>query len=235
LGAQLELCLSNLNLLLPRLWPQLRDAEKWQVGLAYSEVYNAGLEKQSAGLKQALVKVKGFDFVPENLRSQTFVRAVEAIFRAHEGMNNFYTEESPTSSLEALGTVIPSQALGPCITALLCVRLGNYYGCSWAAKPVATRMLKRLSPERWTYYPEKVLPDEIRIHEKLLDDKPRKEWSSFVRDVLPDGIRVENRDINDLIKGPSESTTKHLVSVTRKLITAYYGRESDSHRYGLRI
>lgn len=73
-GAKLEHCLSNLNLFLPLLWPTTREPQRWQVGSTYAQVYADGLQTQTTGLKQALLKVRGFDYVPENLRSQTFVR-----------------------------------------------------------------------------------------------------------------------------------------------------------------
>src|SRR5262249_14791977 len=145
------------------LWPKLRDPERWQVGNTYGQVYAEGLQAQTAGLKQALLKVRGFDYVPENLRSQTFIKAAEAIIRAHDGMNNFYNEESPTLNLEKLGTVIPAPAVGPCITALLCVKLGNLFGASWSASPIAERLLRKQGADRWTYYLDNVLPGETRI------------------------------------------------------------------------
>ena len=55
------------------------------------------------------------------------------------------------------------------MTALLCVRLGNSYGVSWSAFPVADRLLRKQGPERWSYYLENVLPREPRILEKLTD------------------------------------------------------------------
>jgi len=85
---------------MPLLWPGLRDSEKWNVGLAYATAYDAGEVTVSAGLKKALLKVKGFDYVPENLRSHTFVKAAERLIEAHEGMNNFYNETRTDAGVE---------------------------------------------------------------------------------------------------------------------------------------
>lgn len=224
-GAKLEHCLSNINLLLPRLWPDLRDPERWQVGATYAQVYGDGLQTQTAGLKQALLKVKGFDYVPETLRSQTFLKAAEAVIRAHDGMNNFYNEEGPTLQLERLGTVIPAPAVGPCISALLCVRLGNFYGVSWSAWPVADRILKRQSVDRWKYYLEKVLPSETRILEKLLDAKPRAQWLSLVADVIDDGLALEHRGVKTLIEATMAKDDKRTAGAADRLISAYYGKQ----------
>jgi hypothetical protein len=222
-GAKLEHCLSNLNLLLPLLWPTIRETERWQVGATYAQVYAEGLQMQTSGLKQALLKVRGFDYVPENLRSQTFVKAAESIIAAHEAMNNFYNEEAPTLNLEKLGTVIPSQAIGPCITALLCVRLGNFYGVSWSAYPIADRILKKQNADRWSYYLEKVLPGETRILDKLLENRPRSQWISFITQNLSDNINVKSKAIKQLIVATHAEDEKKVELAVTKMLREYYG------------
>lgn len=223
-GAKLEHCLSNLNSLLPVLWSGLREPEKWQVGTTYAQVYAEGLQLQTTGLKQALLKVKGFDYVPENLRSETFVKAAESIIRAHEGMNNFYNEEAPTIKFENLGTVIPAAAVGVCLTALLCVRLGNSYGVSWSAKPIADRILKKQTPDRWIYYLDKILPGEIRILEKLLDEKPRAQWFSLISDISNQVGAVKERLVRELLVASTAKHEHRTQIVADRLIQAYYGK-----------
>ena len=219
-GAKLEHCLANLNLLLPLLWPNTREPERWQVGTTYSQVYADGLQVQTTALRQALMKVRGFDYVPENLRSQTFLKAAEAIIRAHDGMNNFYNEEAPTAALERLGTVIPAPALASCMTALLCVRLGNSYGVSWSAFPIADRLLRKQGPERWSYYLENVLSREPRILEKLTDDLPAKQWLAVVKLIIPEAA-IRDRSVKALYNAQD---TRKLATAARKALDAYYGK-----------
>jgi hypothetical protein len=216
--------LANLNLLLPLLWAKLREPERWQVGTTYAQVYADGLQTQTAGLKQALLKVRGFDYVPENLRSQTFLKAAEAVVRAHEGMNNFYNEEAPTISLEKLGTVIPAPAVGPCMTALLCVRLGNSYGTCWAAVPIADKLLTKQGADRWVYYLEKILPGETRILEKLLDAKPQAHWFKLAPEVFNEDMGIKEKTVRDLVDASLAKDEKRLSSTVQKLIAAYYGK-----------
>ncbi|MFZ2403847.1 MAG: hypothetical protein WAW41_01845, partial [Methylobacter sp.] len=150
-GANLEHTLANINVLVPIIWNNLRDTEKWQIGHTYAEAYADGKSTVVSGLKSALLKVKGFDFVPENLRSDTFVKAAEAILRAHDGFNNFYNERAPVKNLAKLGSTIPTPALPACISALLCVVLGNAYGVGWTAEEEASQILSKITPDRWAY------------------------------------------------------------------------------------
>jgi len=70
-GAQFEHTLGNIVVIVPTLWLHLRDAERWAFGQAYAEVVNAGNSAAVVALKKALSAVRGFDYVPETLRSQT--------------------------------------------------------------------------------------------------------------------------------------------------------------------
>ncbi len=140
--------MANINLILPLVWDGLRDTEKWQVGRIYAEVHSEGKTTSMGGLRKALLKVEGFDFVPESLRLTTFIEAAEKVIKAHEGFDNFYLEESPMKMLKSLGTVIPTPSFPICASAILAVHLGNMYGSSWNASPIARDMLDKFTPDR---------------------------------------------------------------------------------------
>ena len=144
--------MANANLIIPKIWPNLKHPEKWQFGRAYSELFTDGQTKASSGLKKVLLKVKGFDFVPEDLRSTSFIKVANELLVAHEGMNNFYNEPAVIRTLNNMGSVIPIPAFPICMTATLCVRMGNTYGVSNAAQGYATEVLKRTTYDRWMYF-----------------------------------------------------------------------------------
>ena len=221
-GAMLEHCLSNANVLLPELWPNLRAAEKWRVGHTYAEVYAEGKKTSVVGLRQALLKVKGFDFVPENLRSNTFIAAADEVLRAHDGMNNFYTELAPMNKLNRLGTSVPNPALPACMTAIMSVFLGNPYGVSWAASSVATEILKKLSKDRWRFYLDEVLPNDERILEKLAYEKPRDRWMDVVKQQELGDLQVKNREVLRLIRAATGRKERDLDLQAKRLLAKYY-------------
>lgn len=223
-GATLEHCLSNTNVLLPVLWPSLRAAEKWHVGHTYAEVYADGKKTSTAGLREALLKVKGFDFVPENLRSNTFIRAAGDVLRAHDGMNNFYTERAPMNKLNRLGTSVPNPALPACMTAVLSVFLGNPYGVSWTAKRVASKMLETLSGDRWRFYLDEVLPNDERILSKLsYDEKPRAGWVNLVESNKLADLQIKNDRVARLITATAKRSDQGVEKHAKDLLVKYYG------------
>jgi hypothetical protein len=224
-GATLEHALANTNLLVPLMWERIRDTEKWQIGKTYAEAYSDGKKMVVSGLKSALLKVHGFDFVPENLRSDTFIKAADQIVIAHEGMNNFYNEASPVKNLLKLGSIIPTPALPSCMSALLCVVLGNSYGTAWSATPDAYRLLDSLSTERWIYYLHRVLPGDIRILNKLLYEEPRSNWILVSEKYGFQDLDVTNKDIRFLLKATTEKEVAKIEKIVQKLRSYYLGKK----------
>ncbi len=162
IGAKLEHSIANLNLTLPTIWERLGESDKWNIGTAYRDVTAAGNAISASGLKNALLKVNGFDYVPENLRSSTFIKTAKQVIETHYSSNNFYNEPAIVNKLSGLGSTIPAPALIECIQAYLAVFLGNSYGHSYKAAEIAYNELSKLTKERWHYYFEKVIQtDEI--------------------------------------------------------------------------
>ena len=222
-GAYLEHTLANINVLIPIIWPQLRATEMWQIGHTYAEAFADGKTSTVGGLKSALLKVQGFDFVPENLRSDTFVKAAESILRAHDGMNNFYNEAAPVNNLAKLGTTIPIPALSACTTALIGVVLGNSYGVAWSAEPVASKILDGLSTERWEYYVNSVLPGDTRVLNKLSLDKPIANWIKLSSRYNFGELQIKNKTAGLLISASVKNEDDKVRKYARKLLEEYYG------------
>jgi len=224
IGAKLENALANLNTLLPKLWSALRDTERWQVGHAYVEAYASGKATATKGIKEALLKVQGFDYVPENLRSDTFAKAAEAVIRAHEGMNNFYNEEAPMKTLARLGSTIPTPAFAACASAILAVKLGNRYGASFYAAPVASQMLDSFTMDRWQYYLNHCLPGDIRILDKLSEPKPVAVWNALVKKYNLGEASLKNKSVGMLVAASASGDGKKIDAALKRLREEYYGK-----------
>jgi len=203
-GAQLENVLANANVVIPALWDGLRKPDRWLIGRAYAEVHSEGRTTATSGLRKALLQVKGFDYVPEDLRSRTFLAAASELQSTHFGMNNFYNEPAAIRKLESLGTTIPTPALAECITAILCVKLGNRWGVSWSAQPYADRLLARLTDSRWAYYANECLPGDEVILGKLIDEAIVERWISLAKEYSLHKIEVRDRDLKKLFRKASE-------------------------------
>lgn len=218
-GAQLENALANSNVIVPLIWSNLKHPEKWQIGRTYSELFIDGKTKSASGLKRVLLKVKGFDFVPEDLRSSSFIKVAHEILNAHEGMNNFYNEPKPVSTLYSMGSVIPIPAFPLCMSAILCVKLGNNYGVSNAAQTPAFEILKNTTQERWVYYFNECLQTDDRILYKLMQYRQLDRWLNLFSKSFIDKIRTEiqERDVINLLKFTYEGNKEKIRSIAAQM------------------
>jgi len=193
-GAKLEHAAGNINSLLPLMWQKLREKDKWQTGETYALVQAADRRVASAGLRKALMEVRGFDFVPESLRSESFRAAARAVMTAHFAWDNFHNEPKPMETLARLGTSIPGPALADCFTAVLCVRLGNPYGYSRTAQSSANQFLEMIRPTQWEGYFNRLLPNDRRILEKLaFDEKPLARWVKLLSELDLEEMSIDAR------------------------------------------
>jgi len=181
---EFEQVVENMAVIVPIMWEGLLNDEKFYIGTAYAQFDNDKDDKRVKALKSVLVKVRGFDFVPENIRSTTFVTIATKLISVHYGIDNFYHEPLAISNLEKLGTKFPKPALRICVTAVLLVKLGNCYGTSWDAQSYADIMLDRLTTDDWRTYLEHYLPLEKELVNDLLTysiSKMVSRWKEIVR------------------------------------------------------
>jgi energy-converting hydrogenase Eha subunit A len=197
----------------------LQHPERWQIGRTYSELFTDGQTIAASGLKKVLLKVKGFDFVPEDLRSSTFIKVANEILTAHEGMNNFYNEPKPVSTLYNMGSVIPTPAFPICITAILSVKLGNSYGVSNAAQGIVNEMLKNISSDRWIYFFKECLQYNDRLLYKLMDYRPLDRWLSLFPESLIDKalLEVQEKDLINLLNYTKKNDRDRLMRLAGQM------------------
>lgn len=219
-GAQFEHSARNAQLIIPNVWSRLKDPERWQVGNAYALEFNEGQKDSVKALNGVLRLVRGFDYVPENLRSTTFIRVASSIIAAHEGMNNFYNEPGPMRELASLGSSIPNPALAACITATLCVKLGNFYGVSHAAQGAANEVLDTISKERWHFYLDGRLEQDPRILQKLQWDKPKGRWMALLAELDIDTSALKSKKVADLVRASQGSQADKVSRIAVEMLAA---------------
>jgi len=222
-SAQLEHASRNAQAIIPRYWEILKDPERWQIGQAYAQEFNDGRKDSVKALHAVLVAVNGFDYVPENLRSATFVRVAAAVIAAHQGTNNFYNEPAPMKELASLGSSIPNPALAMCMTAALCVRLGNPYGASTAAQPFANRVLSSISSERWVYYFNGRLEQDLHVLPKLLSEKSRKRWIDLISELEVEPDLMSSGDMKALVRESMAGRGLKIDAIARRLYSKAVG------------
>ncbi|CCF16733.1 hypothetical protein BLGI_4702 [Brevibacillus laterosporus GI-9] len=222
-GGELEIVFANMVNIIPTIWGDLLSDDRYPVGYAYAEATNEGNSPLVKALKSVLLKTKGFDYVPESLRSNTFIEAANHLLSRHFGTNNFYNEPAAAKNLQSLGSSIPVPALGKCMTATLACKLGNIYGVSWNAQEHVDKILNTLTADRWEYYLNSVLPvDEVVIFKLRQGGDILDRWIQLVKEYELNEKNIKEGLINKLIqssakghKGTIKSTAEELYNRIR--------------------
>jgi hypothetical protein len=220
-GARQQHALSNLGTLLPLIWHKLPESERWSVGALYAEASTSGASNLILDLKRTLLSVKGFDYVPESLRSNTFRKAAQAVIETHFALNNFYHEVPAVQQLASLGTVIPKPAVADCIRAYFCVYLGNFYGASFGGAPLAFTELTRIPGAYWEYYFTYVLKDDSMILEKLRQPKPRSRFIGCMETLTIPVLSKYPKDVGTLLEAAKANKPAVVEAMASKLLAQY--------------
>ena len=179
-GIELDHSVNNFGMLIPLIWDRLTKDDKWKIGESYRDTFTDGNEKASKGIRSALTKVQGFDYVPESLRSDTFKSIAQHLIEVHYAFNNYYNEPRAVRELHKLGSVIPDPAFALCIKAYLLVYTGNYYGVSNEAVPIAEEELHKISADRWILFFEEILPNDYDLLSNFEDERPMNRMKTLI-------------------------------------------------------
>lgn len=215
-GAKLTHALNNYILFVPLVWDVLVESDKWNVGFLYRDVSANGKEMASAGVKKALSKVKGFDYVPETLRSETFIAAARKLIDVHFEYNNFYNEPNAAKALANLGTVIPEPAFTVCMEAYILAYVGNTYSYAYAAEDICAEQLSHIDDEHWAKFFNEILPHNRNLLYELSKLKPVKRFASLLQSLGKINLELNNKTSRDLHKCILYGQTS--------AITAYYNK-----------
>lgn len=217
-----EHALVNMTMLLPEIWKKLSSTDKWMVGETYRDVVASGDVNATKGLKIALGKVGGFDYVPETLRSTTFREMARKVIDVHDSYNNFYNESGVVRALANLGTRIPEPAFLVCLDAYLLVYLGNYYGYSRTAAPIAEEELKRISQDRWQVYFSTYINTDDRILNNLENRTQVSRMKSLLESIEMTSLEELPHDnqilFDSIMKNDYEKVKKVTNAMYKKLV-----------------
>jgi hypothetical protein len=215
-SGELDYTLNNFQMILPQIWSKLLSDDKYLIGTLYSQMVNDGNAKISGTVKSLLSKVRGFDYVPESLRSNTFIMAAAEFKKVHYAMNNFYNEPAAIRNLYNLGT-IPAPALCECISAALLCKIGNPYGVSDDAQENADKILDSILPNKWDYYLSNKLPVDNDILLGLYHNKPFNEWKVVVNKYNFASLTINNARVNKIVKFTISGNHKGVLTEADKL------------------
>lgn len=213
-GAELETVIANFNSIIVGVWDSLSSDDRYYIGISYSKYKNQGDIIRIRAFKQALMNVHGFDYVPENLRSLSFIEQAKKLKKVHYEFNNFYKENDAINNLEKLGNKIPRPAIKEVVSSVLMVAMGNSYGRTIGIMDYVNNVLHKLSLEDWKYYLDECLTFDEEILSKIRSgDRRTDRWCDLVIENSLNQIEYKDTKIKDLIKYSYEKDSNNVKGI----------------------
>ncbi len=174
----------NMSIIVPVIWNDLAETDKYSFGTTYAEISSTDKKDYINVVKKILYNVHGFDYVPENLKSNSFKATAKNLIKVHDALNNFYNEPLAAKLLSSMGTMIPDPAVYDCINSVLICITGNEYGVSRDAQPYLQEVLNGMTIPKWELYLKDLsknteLLRQIAFVNGINDSVPR--WCEEVR------------------------------------------------------
>jgi uncharacterized protein YfkK (UPF0435 family) len=227
-GGEQENVFANMTTIVPVVWNDLLSDDRYPLGFSYADAVNEGDQKLVSAFKSVLLKVQGFDYVPEDLRSRTFIAVAKNLLDVHFGTDNFYNEPAAAKSLLSMGKSIPKPAIGAVVSATLACKVGNSYGISNQAQEYLDKILETLSNEQWEHYFNAVFPVDETVIDKIKysNSKMNKNLTEVVENHALDQLNYKNTKIKRLVKSSKDSNYGRVKSIADELYVKLRGDQS---------
>ena len=215
-----QIVYQNTTLIVPAIWNDLSENDKYSFGMLYAEVSNTESLEYINILKTVLLNVQGFDYVPENLKSRSFINAAKNLLSVHYKEFNFYNEPLAAKMLAHMGSGIPDPALTECLNATIICITGNGFGYSRDAQIYLESILDSLTTKKWEKYLK-----ELELNSTLLfqlgfvgnDYRIAQRWSSIVSRRSLNNIIIQNKKIVDFMKVSATNDYRNIKNQAQQL------------------
>lgn len=155
----------NMSVIVPVIWSELAETDKYSFGTTYAEISSTDKKDYINVVRTILFNVHGFDYVPENLKSNSFISTAKNLLNVHNGLNNFYNEPLAAKLLASMGTMIPDPAVYECLNATIICITGNGYGVSDNAQDYLQSILNNMTVTKWELYLKDLPRNSVLLHQ----------------------------------------------------------------------
>ena len=195
----------NMDVIIPIIWESLSEADKYSFGTTYAEISNSEKKEYIKVVRKILYTVHGFDYVPENLKSNTFIATAKNLINIHNGYNNYYNEPLAAKLLSSMGTIIPDPAVFECINAVLICITGNRYGISVGAQSYLQKTLDGMTTNKWELYLKDLhMNSELMYQLGFVGGNVVSNWCDVVNVRKLNKITTSNDWTNRFLKASAE-------------------------------
>ncbi|MGJ0313383.1 hypothetical protein [Aliarcobacter cryaerophilus] len=141
-----QISIDNIKLLLPKIWYFVGNSTKFEFGIKYGNFVAINDVKSAEKVKEFLsICQDGLQFLPEGTRILEIEETLDALYRTHNSMNNFYNEVIFAKKLlNVVGsTSIPDGIVEKYVFTLINVAISNGSGVAQSADLIYFDLLSK--------------------------------------------------------------------------------------------
>lgn len=186
----------NITQVFKTVWNYCDEDTKNELGIKYVRFSVNGEVESTKYAKDLFTLVDGQSYLPEELRITEIDKAIDLLYQAHEGGNNFYTEPTFASQLKRLvgENKVPAQLKKKYVMTLIYCHNTNGYGECWDADPIYKELISKFNQEQINIAVYSIMNERIasmlqiercsRKHIEMLDILYKKNTSPVVHEVI---------------------------------------------------
>ena len=141
-----QISIDNIKLLLPKIWYFVGNSTKFEFGIKYGNFVAINDVKSAEKVKEFLsICQDGLQFLPEGTRILEIEETLDALYRTHNSMNNFYNEVIFAKKLLNIvgSTSIPDGIVEKYVFTLINVAISNGSGVAQSADLIYFDLLSK--------------------------------------------------------------------------------------------
>lgn len=143
-----QTAIDNVKLLLPKIWQLVGESTKFECGIKYGNFVAINDTDGASKAKEFLSICRdGLQYLPEGTRVLEIEETLDALYRTHNAMNNFYNEPVFARKLKNIvgQTNIPKGIEERYIYVLMYVSLTNGNGVTVSAEPIYFELINNFN------------------------------------------------------------------------------------------
>lgn len=191
----------NVRRLWPALWPHVADDARHEFGTRYARYVANADHAQAQAARELFDLVDAQAYLPEPVRAAELASAIDALFSAHHGLNNFHTEPSAARHLERLvgeqGDV-PSSLVPKYTAGLIEVFLTNGHGVAFGADSVYRELIGRFDPHQAGVALRSF--SQSTIAARLQHSLPQRQWETLLNLLEPKLTSRSDRELLEAVR-----------------------------------
>lgn len=200
-----QISIDNIKLLLPKIWAFVGNSTKFEFGIKYGNFVAINDVKSAEKAKEFLsICQDGLQFLPEGTRILEIEETLDALYRTHNAMNNFYNEQIFAKKLLNIvgSTSIPEGIVEKYVFTLINVAISNGSGIAQSADPIYFDLLSKFDTTQTSIA---ILSfQNERISSKLANSLCKRKFLEIIEIMKEKTVNpLEKNLIDEIIKFPT--------------------------------